>query len=159
VSPLAINNDWSLNHFIPSGKLLIISSKMKETITDCPVLGWKRIVCQRKAGKTAGKFDVYFINPEGKRLRSRREVSRYLMGNGLDVSLELFCFKAGRDKEERGFTNVRKRSDVEHGCKSPTHSLYFIDAQTEDKGVSIGRSSSCVEENVSLDYEDIIMLY
>ena len=132
-------------------------SIMKETITDCPLLGWKRIICQRKTGKTAGKFDVYFVNPDGKRLRSRREVSKYLKESGLDISLELFCFKVAKNMDEGGFTQVKERTQVEEGLRSPTRSVYFVDAETEDRDVSIdiGKSSSCVQEKVGVQPNDI----
>lgn len=124
--------------------------KMSETTTDCPVPGWERIVCQRKSGKTAGKFDVYFVNPDGKRLRSRREISRYLKQNDLDIPLELFRFRAVRNVTEKEFTKLEECKKVE-SCQTRTHSVYFVRGQTEDSYVSTdgGVSSSCVEEKVS----------
>ena len=123
---------------------------MKETVPDCPAPGWKRIKCQRKTGKTAGKLDVYFVNPDGKRLRSRPEVAKYLKKNGLNLSLELFCFKAGSVTDVRGFTKVKERTAVEQDCESPiVQSVYFIDAQLEDRdvpGTDIGKSTCCVKK-------------
>ena len=119
---------------------------MKETVTDYPAPRWKRIICQRKTGKTAGKFDVYFVNPDGKRLRSRPEVAKYLKKNGLNLSLELFCFKVGSVTDVRGFTKEKERTGVEQGCESSiVKSLYFIDAQAEDRDVP-EKSTCCVEK-------------
>ncbi|XP_031238897.1 methyl-CpG-binding domain protein 4 isoform X3 [Mastomys coucha] len=53
--------------------------------TEChrPVpCGWQRVVKQRLHGKTAGKFDVYFISPQGLKFRSKRSLAKYLLENG-----------------------------------------------------------------------------
>lgn len=71
--------------------------------TDCqkPVpCGWERIVKQRLSGKTAGKFDVYFISPQGLKFRSKRSLANYLLKNG-----ETFL-----KPEDFDFTVLAKRS-------------------------------------------------
>uniref|UniRef100_A0A3Q2Q4Y3 MBD domain-containing protein n=1 Tax=Fundulus heteroclitus TaxID=8078 RepID=A0A3Q2Q4Y3_FUNHE len=44
--------------------------------------GWIREVKQRKAGKTAGKLDVYIISPSGQKFRSKASLHAYLLKNG-----------------------------------------------------------------------------
>ena len=39
---------------------------------------WRKLVTQRKSGKTKGKMDVCIISPEGRKFRSRAELQRYL---------------------------------------------------------------------------------
>ncbi|XP_052030574.1 methyl-CpG-binding domain protein 4 isoform X2 [Apodemus sylvaticus] len=71
--------------------------------TDCqkPVpCGWERVVKQRLSGKTAGKFDVYFISPQGLKFRSKRSLANYLLKNG-----ETFL-----KPEDFDFTVLAKRS-------------------------------------------------
>lgn len=54
-------------------------------VTGChePVsCGWERVVKQRLSGKTAGRFDVYFISPEGLKFRSKRSLANYLLKTG-----------------------------------------------------------------------------
>uniref|UniRef100_A0A8D2DEH0 Methyl-CpG-binding domain protein 4 n=1 Tax=Sciurus vulgaris TaxID=55149 RepID=A0A8D2DEH0_SCIVU len=55
------------------------------TVTECPKPvpgGWQRVVKQRLSGKTAGRFDVCFISPQGLKFRSRSSLANYLLKNG-----------------------------------------------------------------------------
>ena len=61
------------------------------------VPGWKKLVTQRKSGKTKGRFDVCIISPEGRKFRSRVELQRHLSscsneGTG-SLSIENFNFE------------------------------------------------------------------
>ncbi|KAF4528147.1 hypothetical protein B566_EDAN012925 [Ephemera danica] len=41
--------------------------------------GWSGVVVPRKSGVSIGKYDVYIFSPQGKKLRSRPEISAYLV--------------------------------------------------------------------------------
>ncbi|XP_055985261.1 methyl-CpG-binding domain protein 4 [Sorex fumeus] len=41
--------------------------------------GWERVVKQRLSGKTAGRYEVYFISPQGLKFRSKRSLTNYLL--------------------------------------------------------------------------------
>ncbi|XP_037658358.1 methyl-CpG-binding domain protein 4 isoform X2 [Choloepus didactylus] len=77
------------------------------TMTECPksvLCGWERVVKQRLSGKTAGRFDVYFISPQGLKFRSKSSLANYLHENG-ETSLkpEDFDFTVSSKK------NIRSR--------------------------------------------------
>ncbi|XP_049718593.1 methyl-CpG-binding domain protein 4 isoform X1 [Elephas maximus indicus] len=78
-------------------------------VTECPnsvPCGWERVVKQRLSGKTAGRFDVHFISPEGLKFRSKRSLVNYLHKNG-ETSLK---------PEDFDFTVLSKR-DIKSKCK------------------------------------------
>ncbi|XP_070696103.1 methyl-CpG-binding domain protein 4 [Pempheris klunzingeri] len=57
--------------------------------------GWIREVRQRKAGKTAGKLDVYITSPQGQKFRSRASLHAFLLKNGGgNTDIKVFDFTA-----------------------------------------------------------------
>ncbi|XP_067114293.1 LOW QUALITY PROTEIN: methyl-CpG-binding domain protein 2 [Osmerus mordax] len=68
---------------------------MERKRTDCPALptGWKKEEVIRKSGLSAGKSDVYYYSPSGKKFRSKPQLSRYL-GNAVDLGC--FDFRTGK---------------------------------------------------------------
>uniref|UniRef100_A0A8C5DM59 MBD domain-containing protein n=1 Tax=Gouania willdenowi TaxID=441366 RepID=A0A8C5DM59_GOUWI len=68
---------------------------MEKKRTDCPALppGWKKEEVIRKSGLSAGKSDVYYYSPTGKKFRSKPQLSRYL---GNKVDLACFDFRTGK---------------------------------------------------------------
>ncbi|XP_052102386.1 methyl-CpG-binding domain protein 2-like isoform X1 [Mytilus californianus] len=63
--------------------------------SDCPSLppGWRREEVVRQSGLSAGKTDVYYYSPDGKKVRSKPMMARYL-GEGFDLSA--FDFRTGK---------------------------------------------------------------
>ncbi|XP_054880535.1 methyl-CpG-binding domain protein 2-like [Poeciliopsis prolifica] len=68
---------------------------MERKKTDCPALppGWKKEEVIRKSGLSAGKSDVYYYSPTGKKFRSKPQLARYL-GNAVDLAC--FDFRTGK---------------------------------------------------------------
>ncbi|XP_072108309.1 methyl-CpG-binding domain protein 3-like [Mobula birostris] len=65
----------------------------KRTICPCLPPGWKKEEVIRKSGLSAGKSDVYYYSPSGKKFRSKPQLARYL-GNSIDLSS--FDFRTGK---------------------------------------------------------------
>ncbi|XP_068585750.1 methyl-CpG-binding domain protein 4 [Cebidichthys violaceus] len=60
--------------------------------------GWIREARQRKAGKTAGKMDIYITSPQGQRFRSRASLHAFLLKDGEgSLDINLFDFTASKD--------------------------------------------------------------
>jgi len=60
--------------------------------TPCPE-NFERILVQRQAGKSAGRFDTYYVSAAGEKFRSRPEIDRYVERNGItDVTSAQFEF-------------------------------------------------------------------
>ncbi|XP_052102387.1 methyl-CpG-binding domain protein 3-like isoform X2 [Mytilus californianus] len=72
--------------------------------SDCPSLppGWRREEVVRQSGLSAGKTDVYYYSPDGKKVRSKPMMARYL-GEGFDLSA--FDFRTGKINH----SSIRKR--------------------------------------------------
>ncbi|XP_033976142.1 methyl-CpG-binding domain protein 2 isoform X4 [Trematomus bernacchii] len=68
---------------------------MEKKRTECPALppGWRKEEVIRKSGLSAGKSDVYYYSPSGKKFRSKPQLSRYL---GNTVDLGCFDFRTGK---------------------------------------------------------------
>ncbi|XP_075885299.1 methyl-CpG-binding domain protein 2 [Nelusetta ayraudi] len=68
---------------------------MEKKRADCPALppGWKKEEVIRKSGLSAGKSDVYYYSPSGKKFRSKPQLARCL-GNAVDLGC--FDFRTGK---------------------------------------------------------------
>ncbi|KAM5193025.1 methyl-CpG-binding domain protein 3 isoform 4-T4 [Mantella aurantiaca] len=70
-------------------------SGMERKRWECSALpqGWKKEEVTRRSGLSAGKSDVYYYSPSGKKFRSKPQLARYL-GNSMDLST--FDFRTGK---------------------------------------------------------------
>ena len=55
--------------------------------------GWKREEVKRSNGLSAGKIEVYYISPSGKKIKSKSELAQYF-GNAIDLTT--FDFRTGK---------------------------------------------------------------
>ncbi|XP_026781053.1 methyl-CpG-binding domain protein 3a isoform X1 [Pangasianodon hypophthalmus] len=83
---------------------------------ECSALpnGWKREEVTRKSGLSAGKSDVYYFSPTGKKFRSKPQLARYL-GNSMDLSS--FDFRTGKMIMSKLNKN-RQRLRYEHSSQN-----------------------------------------
>ncbi|XP_076362291.1 uncharacterized protein LOC143253050 isoform X2 [Tachypleus tridentatus] len=79
--------------------------------------GWVRRVVQRRSGKTAGKFDIYILAPDGKKLRSRKELSLCLSKYNVHIDVEKVFKLCGKT------TKPFVKSTIKYGRISQKHSL------------------------------------
>lgn len=75
--------------------------------------GWKREVVVRKNGLSAGKSDVYYYSPCGKKFRSKPQIAKYL-GDNHNLDLSCFDFSRGAYGE---VTQRRRARDRQIGKK------------------------------------------
>ncbi|XP_005053442.2 PREDICTED: methyl-CpG-binding domain protein 4, partial [Ficedula albicollis] len=89
----------------------------------------QRVSSRRRAGRTAGRIDVYFVSPEGKKLRSKRALVEYLQKTG-ETTLKAadFDFTAPRGSTRsglRGYGTGAVRTDLEkEDCQSKVQDLH-----------------------------------
>ena len=78
--------------------------KMSYSSGHSGVPGWRKVVTQRKSGKTKGKLDVCIISPDGRKFRSRVELQRYLLYSTAEerarLSIEIFNFQVPSSFED-----------------------------------------------------------
>ncbi|XP_052277945.1 methyl-CpG-binding domain protein 3-like isoform X2 [Dreissena polymorpha] len=55
--------------------------------------GWIREECIRQCGLSSGRTDVYYISPDGMKIRSKPQLAKYL---GENFDLSAFDFRAGK---------------------------------------------------------------
>lgn len=68
------------------------SKKMTEECSALPT-GWKKEEVIRKSGLSAGKSDVYYYSPCGKKFRSKPQLARFI---GDTIDLSSFDFRTGK---------------------------------------------------------------
>ncbi|XP_042306903.1 methyl-CpG-binding domain protein 4 [Sceloporus undulatus] len=82
--------------------------------------GWERIIKQRRTGKTAGKYDIYFVSPQGKKLRSKHALLDYFKKNketGLklaDFDFTVSVQKNTQRTKESSTITVRSEAENSH---------------------------------------------
>lgn len=82
--------------------------------------GWIREVRQRKAGKTAGKLDVYITSPEGQRFRSRASLRTFLLESRRDnLDISLFDFTTSKDDVVTPSQTLPLKGKLRRGKKQP----------------------------------------
>ncbi|XP_044108886.1 methyl-CpG-binding domain protein 4 isoform X3 [Neovison vison] len=100
------------------------------TMTECHKsvpCGWERIVKQRLSGKTAGRYDVYFISPQGLKFRSKSSLVKYLHKNE-ETSLT---------PEDFDFTVLSKKG-IKSGYKN--HNIAPLTSQMQSESNSSNRN-------------------
>merc|ERR1712150_144514 len=82
-----------------------MGDKVRTSVTNLPK-GWVREVVVRKNGASAGKSDIYYYSPGGKKCRSKPQMAQYLPD---EFDLENFDFRDGKNVDTS--KRVKKRKD------------------------------------------------
>uniref|UniRef100_A0ABM5FJK6 Methyl-CpG-binding domain protein 4 n=1 Tax=Pogona vitticeps TaxID=103695 RepID=A0ABM5FJK6_9SAUR len=109
--------------------------------------GWEKIMKKRQTGKTAGKYDVYFVSPQGTKLRSRRALLEYFRKNRETVlKLEDFDFSVSVPKRIQTANCCRIRT-VESEAQSCTS-----DSQNQERRLQTGEEEDISPQNQFLKF-------
>ncbi|NP_001037916.1 methyl-CpG-binding domain protein 4 [Xenopus tropicalis] len=101
--------------------------------------GWKRIVKQRQSGKTSGKYDVYFVSPQGTTLRSRISLAKYLNNNKeINLKLEDFDFSVPDQSQKQ-----RTKKETYRGRNEGRDQKEAIENTQYTKETSVKKSTVC----------------
>ncbi|XP_068264578.1 methyl-CpG-binding domain protein 4 isoform X2 [Nyctibius grandis] len=72
--------------------------------------GWQRMAKRRLSGRTAGRIDVWFISPDGSKLRSKRALAEYFQKTGeTTLKVEDFDFTDPYQRSTRSRVKRRRR--------------------------------------------------
>ncbi|KAL1432286.1 hypothetical protein MTO96_013605 [Rhipicephalus appendiculatus] len=120
-----------------------------ESESDALPEGWLRKVCQRKRGRSAGRYDVYIYSPSGRRFRSRRELASYLCGPYCTLSISQFNFSA-----PRSVTGPGRRASSEESVPGEDEKAPPTNPSLSDADEPSTRSVSAASEGSVLPAED-----
>ncbi|XP_077583342.1 methyl-CpG-binding domain protein 1b isoform X1 [Stigmatopora nigra] len=103
-------------------------------------VGWKRKEVIRQSGSSVGQMDVYYLSPDGYRVRSRVELMTMFVGVR-DISK--FDYKAGKfhNEQVRRHRGGRKRKTRERSSSESSWMERGEGADTPDSGPKSGSSN------------------
>ncbi|KAM3617021.1 uncharacterized protein V6R79_001186 [Siganus canaliculatus] len=120
--------------------------------------GWTREVRQRRAGKTAGKLDVYIISPQGLKFRSRTSLQAFLLQNGEgNLDIKHFDFTASKGDVALTSSQVKQRRRKKKHADGQQEDEIKILKQTTNKVQEASSSLKCPEDQ-EVSSEDPILI-
>uniref|UniRef100_A0A8D2KSW4 MBD domain-containing protein n=1 Tax=Varanus komodoensis TaxID=61221 RepID=A0A8D2KSW4_VARKO len=121
--------------------------------------GWKKVIKQRQTGKTAGRYDIYFISPQGTKIRSKCALLDYFKKNKETVlKLEDFDFATSVWKSALSRTEESGSSTVESKASSCMSQSQILDSgleSSEGKDIASLQNNILEFQNNAEDQQDI----
>ncbi|XP_051483108.1 methyl-CpG-binding domain protein 4 [Apus apus] len=128
-----------------------------------PPRGWQVLTRRRLSGRTAGRIDVYFVSPEGNKLRSRSALREYLRKTG-ETSLRAEDFDFTAPGQHRARSRGKGYNTKAVGAAAESEDCYGqeqgLGAQNgaEDRIQNIPEGSEHLEDMTStLESEGLII--
>uniref|UniRef100_A0A0P4VWL4 MBD domain-containing protein n=1 Tax=Scylla olivacea TaxID=85551 RepID=A0A0P4VWL4_SCYOL len=89
--------------------------------------GWKKCCSQRTHGTTAGKWDTFYLAPDGKKIRSKNDLYRYCEEFKVTCDIEKFDFSVKNmreviDGQTDARSNVKANEEQKESEKDPSTS-------------------------------------
>ncbi|XP_074909650.1 methyl-CpG-binding domain protein 4 [Buteo buteo] len=111
--------------------------------------GWQKVTRRRQSGRTAGRIDVYFVSPEGYKLRSKRALMEYFQKTGeMTLKAEDFDFTAPYQRSTR--SRVKRYSTKAAGTV-----LENEDCHSQVQGLSIQNGAEDRTRNIQTECEQL----
>lgn len=85
--------------------------KIRTSVAKLPV-GWVKEVVIRKSGASAGKSDIYYYSPDGKKCRSKPQMLQYLPD---EFDIDSFDFRTGKDTDSMVKKRKSRKEDFNFG--------------------------------------------
>ncbi|XP_074538635.1 methyl-CpG-binding domain protein 4 [Halichoeres trimaculatus] len=128
--------------------------------------GWIREVRERKAGKTAGKLDVYITSPQGLKFRSKASLHSFLLKNGeQNIDINLFDFSVINDggvitsSQGKQRRKKKKHADGEQGKTNNAIERHGPPPSKSKRALSLIRDAEEEKVKKERDTNDVKRVY
>ncbi|XP_061474475.1 methyl-CpG-binding domain protein 4 isoform X2 [Rhineura floridana] len=111
--------------------------------------GWEKIIKERQTGRTKGKYDIYFVSPQGVKVRSKRALLDYFKKNRETIlKLEDFDFSASVQKS----TQSRTKGSITRTVGRKGQNC-ISSSQTLDLGLQSSEERTSFLQNKILEFQ------
>ncbi|KAM6126454.1 LOW QUALITY PROTEIN: methyl-CpG-binding domain protein 4 [Phoenicopterus ruber ruber] len=123
--------------------------------------GWQKVTRRRQSGRTAGRIDVYFVSPEGNKLRGKSALVEYFRKTGEttlkaeDFDFTAPCQRSTRLRAKRCSTKAAGTVLENEDCHSQAQGLSTSGAEDRIRNIQTGKEH-LKDVTSTLENEDLI---